>query len=380
MNGYENKYNKHIKPPKLIKDIYIHIPFCNSKCPYCIFFSFRSSENNIDNFLRGIEYEIKNCRISYSSSTLHIGGGTPSLIQGNNLKIFLNILNSYSIIPEHGEFAVEVNPESLRKDDLVTLKDNGLNRISIGVQALDDARLRFLGRVHSKKDAIKAIRTAKYLNIGSVSVDFIYDLPGDNPDIIERELLKLISLQPDHISAYSLSIEKGSIFFNKLKRCEFELPDENIKVENFLKVIKTLKSCGYYQYEVSNFTRGYADRSRHNSHIWQGKPYLGFGPGSVSRVEKMRSRNISNLKSYSEGENKYDVEYLSEYQLKEEKLITGLRRAEGVRLSIFANIKKILIDELVDENLIILTKTRLKVTEKGLFILNHLIYKLSEML
>jgi len=362
----------------LIKDIYIHIPLCSSKCLYCNFLSYRSSVKNTSIFLKGLKNEIENNKEILNPKTLYIGGGTPSILKDKDLEFFIDILSVNKLIPDNGEFTFEVNPESFKKDSILALKYISLNRISIGVQALNNKRLSFLGRAHSVNDSVNCLKYIKKINIKSISVDFIYDLPGDNPKIIEIELKKIIALSPNHISAYSLTVEKGTKLF--IDRDKYSFPTEEEQIENYYKVIEVLKEYGFNQYELSNFSKSFQHRSKHNTHVWQGKDYLGFGPGSVSKIKNLRKINITTLNNYSTGNIKHKTEKLNKIQLKEEKLIVNLRRVEGMRRSFLSNENTEMLKHLEKEGFLILYKTRIKLTDKGKLLTNIIIFYLSKMI
>lgn len=312
--------------------------------------------------------------------TLHIGGGTPNILRGKNAVAFMSFLESSGLNDPSQEFAVELNPELVDNDYARFLTLEGVTRLSLGVQSLNDRKLRFLGRIHSASKALEAFEACRKSRAKSVSVDFIFGVPGEDEKSLRKDLEKVLSLSPDHVSAYALTIEKGCPLFEDTEKGKIRPLDEEKSLSLFRLVGKILSDSGYERYETSNFRKDFNARSVHNSHIWKGKNYLGFGPASVSRIGNRRWKNISDLVSYSKGKILAESEEVTEQQRRLEILMTGLRTKEGVRLGIFKNFSREKTGNLIEKNLISISKTRCRVTEEGAVLVDELTAILSSMI
>lgn len=312
--------------------------------------------------------------------TLHIGGGTPNILRGKNAVSFMSFLESSGLTDPSQEFAVELNPELVDKDYARFLTLEGVTRLSLGVQSLNDRKLRFLGRIHSASKALEAFEACRKSHAKSVSVDFIFGVSGEDEKSLKKDLEKVLSLSPDHVSAYALTIEKGCPLFEDTEKGKIRPLDEDKFLSLFKLVGKILADSGYERYETSNFRKDFNSRSVHNSHVWKGKNYLGFGPASVSRIGNRRWKNISDLVTYSKGKILTESEEVTEQQRRLEMLMTGLRTKEGVRLGIFKNFNREKTENLIENNLISISKTRCRVTEEGAVLVDEITATLSSMI
>ncbi len=333
-----SKLEKSIQEEKSpIPGLYIHIPFCKSKCPYCDFYSLASS-SLVPRWLDSLKKEILIYKDRFTCfDTVYLGGGTPSLLDVCTIEEILGAVNSSFNIPDDAEITIEANPGDINPDKISALKDTGLNRINLGVQSFNDDELLFLGRRHKCSDSVMALDMLRQAGFNNIGIDLIYGLKGQTLDGWLKTLETGVSFKPEHISCYQLTIE-GKTLFNVLKK-KGELAEisEDEAGRFFLETSEFLEQHGYVHYEVSNFSGGLELRSAHNSKYWQRVPYLGLGPSAHSFDGKKRWWNVSSVKKYCEAleHNRApvdDYESLSEEQALLEKISLGLRTVDGIDL------------------------------------------------
>lgn len=308
--------------------IYIHIPFCERKCDYCAFVSFCVKEKEEDKYVDYLTEEMENFKTSKVVKTIYIGGGTPSILSIENLKKIFYTLKSNFKIKKDVEITIEVNPNSLSEEKLFEYKNLGINRISIGVQSLNDDTLKKIGRLHNKDEAIKSIKLAsKYFD--NISADLIIGL--ENEKDIYKYAETLIELGVKHISAYMLEIHENTPIFEKFNSQKYlPLNEEEVAYE-YEKLIECLEKKNFQQYEVSNFAlSGY--ESRHNLNYWNFGEYIGFGISAHSYINGKRVANANTLKEYFNGV-KFQDENNSKTEI-EERIFLGLRCILGVDLKV----------------------------------------------
>lgn len=270
------------------KSLYIHIPFCRKKCPYCDFYSRDYRESLASRYILSLTKQIK--RLKEKFSTVYVGGGTPSVLSLGLLRRLLETLKP--ILQYSRETTIECNPESLSREKLFLFRRNGINRLSIGVQSLDEHKLRFLGRIHTVTGALCAIKEAKRAGFKNISIDFIYGIPGENLASWKKELKEAVLLPVTHISCYALSCEPQTPFYAFRQKLSDK---ETARMYSW--AIDFLPKHKFSHYEVSNFARkGY--ECLHNVSCWQGEPYLGIGPSAVSFIDGRRYRNIAHTGEY----------------------------------------------------------------------------------
>ena len=293
--------------------LYIHIPFCKSKCFYCDFKSFPCSENYaIFDYLNGLNREIELAGKVYgyrNITSIYFGGGTPSLLTKEQFEsVFSTIKNSFNI-PENIEITVECNPESVDEDKLTFFSSQGVNRISLGVQSLDDRNLKAIGRVHNSKTALEKIDLVKK-HFDNLSVDFIVGLPYDNNRVIEDEI-KAVADKVEHVSVYMLSVEKGTPLEKLVESRKVVVADADQQIDLFEEACSVLESAGFERYEVSNFAKS-GHYSNHNNGYWLREEYLGLGlsassllkdeildeNGRVLSVKERRLKNTNDFENY----------------------------------------------------------------------------------
>lgn len=312
--------------------LYVHIPFCDHKCIYCDFYSIITSDN-IDSFLTSLKKEIAYFATKYSAdrnfSSVFFGGGTPSLMKTNYIKDILDELYRNFNIIQDAEITLETNPGTVDLNKLIEFKDSGINRISIGIQSFDESELKFLTRIHDKETAIQTVYNAVNAGFENISIDLIFNLPGQTKEKWKLNLNTAVSLPIKHISAYSLILEKGTILNKMVLDGKVSIQDEDYDADLYETTIKHLTDSGFIQYEVSNFTKpGY--ECIHNKAYWEHREYLGFGTSSHSFMKGKRWWNFSSLKKYiSEIEKKENAvmneEVLTEKQIHDEFVMLALR-------------------------------------------------------
>jgi len=293
--------------------LYIHIPFCKTKCHYCDFYSTSNSEL-IENFILALKKEI-DLRSGYlngeSISSIYMGGGSPSMLEILQLQQILEKIKLNFVISADAEITFECNPDDVNLSYFIGLKSLGINRISIGIQSFDNNILRFLNRRHDAERGEEAIKSAKKSGFENISVDLMFGIPGMSNEIYESSLDKAMSFNVKHISAYQLSIEPNTLLQKKLSKGEFSVPDEEINLFQFNLTIEKLKNNGYSHYEVSNYAReGY--ESKHNLLYWNNVKYLGVGPSAHSYDGVSRQWNVSNTGTYVELVSKGSVFFTKE--------------------------------------------------------------------
>lgn len=301
--------------------IYVHIPFCESKCIYCDFASFVCAEQ--EKYFSFLLQEIKNSEYKGQTvDTIYFGGGTPSVVEPKFIAETLETIRKNFAVSKNSEITIECNPNSASLEKLKFYRSLGINRVSFGVQSLSDEVLKFLGRKHNKKEALLAIENAKQIGFKNISADLIVGLPNVSNQMLCSHAKKLIEAGVTHISSYMLQVEEGTPLFYMCKREPDLLPNEDECAESFSRLIKTLNENGYIQYEVSNFARvGF--ESRHNLKYWSGENYLGFGLSATSTYGNRRWTNGRKFETYFNGEK--EVEILGNREIIEEKIMLGLR-------------------------------------------------------
>lgn len=314
--------------------VYIHIPFCKSKCHYCDFYSSTALERK-EAVLAAIAGELRQ-RASFLGSetvrTVYFGGGTPSLCTPSELGGLLAIVRE-RFDTRLEEITAEANPDDLTDDYLAALRNEGIGRLSIGIQSFDDRDLRFMHRRHDAATAIGSVERARKAGFDNLTIDLIYGIPGSTPERWARNLRQAVALDVPHLSAYHLTIEEGTVFGRRASRGEFtEIPAERSREEYDL-LEETLAAAGYEHYEISNFARpGF--RAVHNSNYWNGTPYLGVGPAAHSfDGGRRRQWNTAHIGRYLEevpGNRHCRTETLTETMRYNEFVMTALRTAEGV--------------------------------------------------
>jgi oxygen-independent coproporphyrinogen-3 oxidase len=321
--------------------LYIHIPFCLSKCPYCDFYSV-SSLSMLPAFLEVLFQEMVLYRGRIGPcDTVYIGGGTPSILDPWQLEAILKrVRENFRLLP-NAEITLETNPADLDQASLASIRAMGINRLTIGCQSFDQAFLAFLGRRHSAGQAINAIEAACSAGFANIGLDLIYGIPGQGMEAWMDTLRRALSFAPAHLSCYQLTVEPETLLGISFRQGAFSLPDEILQYDFFIKTAEMLEDAGYVHYEVSNFARDMTLASRHNQKYWDHTPYLGLGPSAHSFAANQRWWNYRSVDCYiaalKSGHLPVEAsEGLTMEQLQLEALYLGLRTKRGIHLKDYA--------------------------------------------
>lgn len=373
--------------------IYIHIPYCKQKCVYCDFYKeIAADEARIDRYIQALIREIQQ-RKDYlpdkKIATIYFGGGTPSVLIYRHFEAIFDALYEHYIIDAEAEITLEANPDDLNEEYLRLLTTLPFNRLSIGIQTFNDKLLKLLNRRHNAKEAILALEMARKYGFNNISIDLIYALPNQSLEDWKSDLYQAFALNPEHISAYGLSYEKGTELWKMRKDGRVhETEDElTLAMLDYMRLIMTEK--GYETYEISNYAKpGF--RSRHNSAYWKFIPYLGLGPSAHSFDGKSRQWNVASEKIYIEKiENEavvYQKEILSQQDLYNDYILVALRTSEGIDLQYLQSIYgdeyhqycMQQADNQIKNNNLILEDHRLFLSEKGIHIANPITVELMK--
>lgn len=371
--------------------IYIHIPFCKSKCKYCDFVSFQGIEAKQDDYINCLIKEIEKqnwneINKNYKVTTIYIGGGTPSFIASEHIERILNVVKEKIKIEidEKIETTIEVNPGTANKEKLTKYKKVGVNRLSIGLQSTNNKILKEIGRIHTYEEFLETYNLAKEVGFENINVDLMLALPNQTIQDLKESLEKVIELNPNHISVYSLILEEGTEFYKLEEQGKLNLPSEELERQMYWYVKNKLEMAGYNHYEISNFAKT-GKESKHNTNCWNQEEYLGFGLAAHSYFENKRFSNTDKLDSYikniNENNQEKNVEIHETQSIEDKKkeyMLIGLRKIEGVSISKF---KEKFIDNpiylfknelatLVGEGLVEVDIDSIKLTNKGLDLAN----------
>jgi oxygen-independent coproporphyrinogen-3 oxidase len=358
---------------------YIHVPFCKYRCGYCDFAIVADRDDLVGAYLQAIATELRWLGEPREVETLYFGGGTPSHLEAESLATLCETVLQWHPLASGYEWTVEANPESLTADRVQVLAQYGVTRLSLGVQSLDDAKLRALERNHSRADVLRSMEYARAAGM-QVSIDLMFAAPSETLELWRQDLAAAIELGPDHISTYGLTWEPGAAFTVRRDKGLLRPLDEELERTMYGEAIDCLNAAGFEHYEVSNFTQP-GRRSRHNEVYWAGREYFAAGPGAARYVDGVRSTNhrstTTYLKRVAAGESPvFEQEELTAEERAHELLVLGLRRLEGVERAAFAAKSGFQIDRLVGEainkfvelGLLSDDGSRVKLTREGLFV------------
>lgn len=363
--------------------VYVHIPFCKRKCEYCDFISYCNKDNLIETYVEALKKEINLQNIQSYIDTIYIGGGTPSYIESKYIKEIMKEIKKKNI-RKNAEITIEVNPGTVTEAKLKDYKECGINRLSIGLQSTKDELLRQIGRIHDYNQFLETYKLARKVGFENINVDLMIGLPNQKIMDLKESLNKIIELQPEHISVYSLIVEEGTPISKKIQSGELTLPNENEDRNMYWYVKNTLELSGYNHYEISNFSKkGY--ESRHNMSCWNQCQYFGFGVAAHSYRDITRYSNITDINEYIKNiqkgnlsKNRIIHEIQKESDTEKEYMLLGLRKIEGVKINdfkakfvknpiyLFRNELK----KLSDENLIAVDANTIRLTPKGIDLAN----------
>ena len=365
--------------------IYIHIPFCKSKCYYCDFISFSGKEKYIEDYVNALIEEIKQKSFNnYHVNTIFIGGGTPSIIDAKYIKEIIETIKEYYDYSSEMEVTIEVNPGTATKEKLETYYKCGINRLSVGLQSANNQILKEIGRIHTFEEYKNTIEIAKKVGFKNINSDIIIGLPNQTIYDIENTIDEMIKLKLTHISVYSLILEENTKLYELVNNDKVKLPDDEMERYMYWYAKRRLEDEGYIHYEISNFAKpGY--ESKHNLDCWYQKEYIGFGLNAASYEDDIRYKNIISLNNYIKNIENKDFEknkIIEEKQSKKDKaneyVILGLRKIAGIDSIEFENKFKINFDslyrnkinKLISMGLIYLHDNKIKLTDKGIDLAN----------
>lgn len=376
-------------------ELYIHVPFCIKKCAYCDFLSAPAGEEERQRYVETMIKEIQGYRKKYQEycvTTIFVGGGTPSVLSGEQIKEVFNALRASFVIDTQAEITIEVNPGTVTEEKVEAWMQAGVNRISIGLQSVNDEELQMLGRMHTYKDFLNTYHLLRDKGFNNLNIDLISAIPGQTLESWKTTLSTVAELEPEHISAYSLIVEEGTPFYTiygaggadgNLESMVQPLPDEETERFIYEETEMILQKYGYDRYEISNYAKpGYA--CRHNEGYWRRVNYLGVGLGASSLIENQRFRNFSTYDAYMDAiQNQKlfheEVESLSVTDEMEEFMFLGLRMMSGISREEFQKKfgKKIetvyekQIQQLKKDGLIEFVENRIRLTKRGIDISNY---------
>lgn len=364
--------------------IYIHIPFCKSKCIYCDFISFANKETNIKKYIDALNIEIENNKKNYKINTIYIGGGTPSFIDSKYIIEIVEKIKSNYKVEEKAEITIEVNPGTVDEEKLRDYINIGINRISIGLQSTNNKILKQIGRIHTYEEFINTYNLARKVGFKNINVDLMLALPNQTLEEIEDSVKRVIKLNPEHISIYSLIIEEGTKMEELVNNKKIQLPSDELERKMYRNIKNELEKSGYRHYEISNFSKkGF--ESRHNTNCWYQKEYIGFGLSAHSYIDNKRFCNTNNIEEYIKNiennsikNNIHICEIQNEEEKKKEYMLLGLRKIDGVNIQEFKNkfvdnpiyLFRKELEKLVENDLIQIDLNNIKLTNKGLDLAN----------
>ena len=364
--------------------LYIHIPFCAQKCLYCDFPSFARKDHLRKAYIEALNKEIISLREKHNNleiNTIFIGGGTPSVLESDELECLLKEVAKLNMAKDI-EYSMECNPGNLTEEKLEVMKNYGVNRISMGLQAKQDNLLKGLGRIHNYKTFKENFLLAKKVGFNNINVDLMFGLPNQRLNEWEETLREIISLEPAHISAYSLIIEEGTAFYNLYENDKLKLPTEEEERKMYHLAKKILEENGFNQYEISNYAKE-GKECRHNLAYWNMDNWIGVGSAAASYINGKRIKNISSVEEYinsinEKGEAVEEIINNSKNDNIEEFMFMGLRKINGIDENEFKkrfsmNINDVygeILNKYIDEGLLIRESGRIFLSEKGIEISN----------
>ena len=329
--------------------LYVHIPFCVKKCRYCDFLSVSTSQEIRKNYLRSLTAQIRQTDFEpYEPYTIFFGGGTPSLLEPEELLYIKQELEKKNMWKGATEITIECNPDSITKEKLKTYRDIGINRLSIGLQSTKAEELKLLGRIHDYDTFLEKYKMARQEGFDNINIDLMSAIPKQTIDSYIDGLKKIMELDPEHISSYSLIIEEGTCFYENKEIIDL-LPNEDEEREMYHRTQELLKQNGYQRYEISNYAKP-GKECRHNLVYWELGEYFGLGLGASSYVNGIRYKNHESFEEYEKYPNqKIEIEEVGKKQKMEEFIFLGLRKIKGISKDAFRQFFQIPIEEVYGE-------------------------------
>lgn len=325
-------------PGSAVRHLYIHVPYCHKICPYCSFYKHLPGEGGLSTYGDALLADARLLKLSgvpLELETVYFGGGTPTLLSRHSLQQLLPSLAAELDFSRVTEWTMEVNPRTITPEKAAVMRHAGVTRVSLGVQAWDNPTLAILGRDHSPAEGEEAFGILRQAAFPVVNVDLMFSVPGQSPAVWHRTLEKTLSLSPDHVSAYNLTYEEDTEFFERCADGEFGV-DEDKDGECFALAMETMESAGFTHYEISNYSRQGME-SRHNQSYWAGDDYAGLGPGAVSTIHGQRWKNIENTLLWQQGAASGNIASIEREEIDSgkwlcERLALSLRTRQGIPL------------------------------------------------
>lgn len=350
--------------------LYIHIPFCRRKCFYCDFVSVAYTENLADEYLTALEKESQKYK-NESLETVYIGGGTPSVLSVEQLSKLISIIKNNFNISRLCEWSFEANPESTTKEKLNLLRQSGITRLSFGLQSVFNGKLKILGRLHNYEEFKKVYFLAREVGFDNINIDLMFGIPEQNIENWQKTLTEVLSLKPQHISLYPLTIEEGTAFYKKNISVDTDLQAEMYQI-----TCNTLKNNNFEHYEISNWAKE-QKYSRHNKLYWQNREYIGLGAAASSYYKRYRYKNETNILKYIEDtlngkDTVIEKEFIDDELYNKETIMLGLRLSDGLDIKYFKN-KKDILEKYIKEKVLILKNEKVSFCENSLFVSNSIL-------
>ena len=363
--------------------IYIHIPFCKSKCAYCDFVSFPNIKEKEEQYISSVIKEIQNedweyINKNYQVTTIYIGGGTPSFIDAKSIKKIVDSLKSKIKNLDNNkdsniEITMEMNPGTVTQEKLEVYKNTGINRVSIGLQTTNNNLLKQIGRIHTFEQFLDTYKMLKEAGFDNINVDLMLGLPNQTIEDLKQSIEEVLKLEPNHISVYSLILEEGTPLFNMIEEGKLTLPDEEIERQMYWYVKNKLELAGYNHYEISNFAKQ-GKESKHNLNCWNQEEYIGFGLAAHSYFQDKRYSNTCDIEKYMKNFPKELHETQTIEDKKKEYMLLGLRKIDGIQISKFKEkfvdnpiyIYKDELAKLIEQDLLEIDGDYIRLTNKGL--------------
>ena len=368
--------------------LYVHVPFCRHKCPYCSFVSYDYREADIPIYLKALKKELIRRASGECIRSLYFGGGTPGLLSVKYVGELISVISSLFTVDEAAEITIEANPGTINQAYLTAIRELGINRLSLGVQSLYDGELALLGRIHTAAEARNAVQHARGAGFDNLSLDLIYGLPGQTLSDWQRTLEEIITLSPEHISLYALTLEAETPLWSAIKEGLLPEPDPDVSAEHYELAEDLLAVQNYRHYEISNWAIA-GRECRHNLTYWRNRPYLGVGVAAHSCLDGHRLANTDSLDKYldeysgkSSPVPELDEEITPDLELAETAIL-GLRLCQGIDL---AEIHRRFgvdtldryhqpVEEMVGAGLLEQTGGRLKLTRRGRLLANEVFWR-----
>ena len=369
--------------------LYLHIPFCDTKCGYCDFYSITNNTLRSE-FLKALLKEIKQYKkppfTDKAFDTIYLGGGTPSLLTADELNEILTALYDSYPVAKDCEITIETNPGTVDLNKLNFYQSRRVNRLSIGIQSFNNNELKLLGRIHNANQAQKTFERARIAGINNISIDLIYALPDQSLESWEATLTKGLSLYPDHISAYNLTFEQGTPFYKQLMHGQLKKQSEYLEEKFYNKTLDIFQKAGFLHYEISSYAKSEKYISRHNYKYWNHTDYLSFGPSAHSYWNGQRWSNVRSISKYIQGLNNASgiIDFSEEINPETmifEKIMLGLRTSDGINLTEFKKIfkqsflerHKSINSNLIENGFAEINKDFFRLTRKGMMICDEIL-------